>query len=437
MEIPLLQTSSDSDLLRSIVQEIVSSARRKKIELGSWTRLIDRLEPVHVGVLGSGVEVARRHPVEERTALTLWREYLEAIREAPVLTVCIDDADRLTAAGVGTLKTIAEAQTPLRVILVVAGGLELTRRLATHEFSPVARVFSGAMLDREAFTEEETRETLEPPLRGEPDAGSWTAEGVRRVHQLSHGYPYLVKCVAHATYRPRAVLDAGDVESAVPRTLEIAAPWLDREIPEASDGDIRAFVRIARFKKTHLTASEIGSLGVTSVYTKRLVKLEVLRHVAPGRYELRKAPAIAYYHEKRRHLERARFGPPQERTTKPSSSAASRTPPGLREPAPVGLTGTRTDAPAGVSFYARRCGRRAAPSRGPSMAARPRRPAWPPPGGWGRPQGTASWWRCFRAAGSLGPFGTPRRGPTPASGGGPAPRGSPPIAAACGWRAGP
>lgn len=303
VDIPLHQASSDADLLRSIVQEITSYVRRKRTEKAGWSRIIERLEQVHVSVLGSGVEVARRHPIEDRNALTMWRECLEAIREAPVLTICIDDADRLTAAGVGTLKTIAEAQVPLPVILVVAGGPELMRRLATHEFSPVARVFSGGMFDMDAFTEEETRDALESPLRGEPDAGAWTSEGVRRVHQLSHGYPYLVKCIAHAVYRPRATLDAAAVESAIPNALETAAPWLDRELPEASDGDIRAFVRIVRGTKTHLTASEIGYLGVNSVYTKRLVKLEVLRQVAPGRYELRKAPAIAYYHELRRKLE--------------------------------------------------------------------------------------------------------------------------------------
>ncbi len=302
VEIPLHQTSSDADLLRSIVQELHSAVRRRKEDRGRWRTALERLQSVNVSVLGTGVGVERSATDTSSNPLTLWRECLEALEGMATIAICIDDAERLNAAGVGTLKTIAESRSPVPVLLAVAAGPEMVRRLATHEFSPVARAFSGATFDMEAFSLTETREALEAALRPSHATGTWSDGAVRRIHDLSHGYPYLVKCLAHAAYRDETRLTEHDVERAVPLALETAAPWLERELSTASDGDIRAFVRIARSERDSLRSSEIIELGINSVYIGRLVKLGVLKKVAPGHYELHKAPVIAYYHELKRRL---------------------------------------------------------------------------------------------------------------------------------------
>lgn len=300
IEIPLRQTSTEGALLRALVEEVSSHARRRRAEGNKWAKALERLASVSVDVMGSGVSVERAAPSRDRNSLTLWSECLDALPRDTILTACIDDAEHLDEAGVGTLKTIAEARTPVPILLAVSAGPELMRRLATPEFSPVARAFSGATFDMEAFTPSETREALDAALKAPHATGRWHGEAARRIHELSHGYPYLVKCIASAAYRDVATMTEEDVNRAVPRALEIASPWLEREIPRASDGDIKAFVKIAKSERTSLKSSEIIELGINSAYIGRLLHLDVLKNVAPGHYELRKAPVVAYYHELKR-----------------------------------------------------------------------------------------------------------------------------------------
>jgi type II secretory pathway predicted ATPase ExeA len=303
VEIPLRETSSDADMLRSIVDEIRGLTARQRHHSRRWKSMFTRLSGAQLSVLGTGVGVQANPPSPPSTALSAWREALDALSDSPLVAICIDDAERLSEGGVGTLKTIAEAETPVPILLAVGAGPDFLRRLATHEFSPVARAFSGSTFDMEAFALLETKEALENPLRVKGAKGRWADDAIRRIHELSHGYPYLVKCLAAATYREGKVLQAADVVAAIPKALELGSAWLEREIPLASDGDIRAFVRLARTDRSSWKTADILSLGINSMYLVRLTKLEVLRKISPGRYELRKAPVIAFYHELKRRLE--------------------------------------------------------------------------------------------------------------------------------------
>lgn len=302
VEIPLHERSSDADLLDAIVEEIRSFARRNRSVSGRWRTLVSRLTSVQVSAFGAAVEVGSVPTPSPATALAAWRETLAALQGIRLVVICVDDAERLDAAGIGTLKTVAEAETPLPVLLVVGAGPEFLRRLATHEFSPVARAFSGAVFSMAALTIPETGEALAAPLRAAHASGRWTTAGVARIHELSAGYPYLVKCLAHAAYAEGEEMGRADVDRAVPRALEVAAPWLDQEIPEASDGDIRTFARLVRSGAGPWQSREILELGINSIYIGRLCRLEVLKKVGTGRYELRKAPVVALFHELRRKL---------------------------------------------------------------------------------------------------------------------------------------
>jgi hypothetical protein len=53
---------------------------------------------------------------------------------------------------IGILRTMAEANSPVPILLAVAGGPELREKLSQKDASPLLRVFSGAVFDIGALT---------------------------------------------------------------------------------------------------------------------------------------------------------------------------------------------------------------------------------------------------------------------------------------------
>lgn len=299
-EIQLRAHSSEDQLLASVVADLKRQLESRGGIAGRLKSWLDRLNSVNL--VGSGIGLAPKEAASPGNGLMLWRSLVDALEDVPFLVVCIDDAELLDSTGIGALKTIAESHSATPTILVVAGGVELSDRLAQKDASPIARIFSGSRFDIGEFSAAETKAALEAPVKKLGGSARWTPDGVREVQSLSHGYPYLVQCVASASYAEGGQLDANQVRQSVEGALKVASSWLERECSDASDEDIRAFARIAATHKTELRSSEITGLGIQSPYVGRLVKQKILKKISRGHYELRKAPVIAYYHALQRKI---------------------------------------------------------------------------------------------------------------------------------------
>jgi len=301
VEVPLRVPSSEAMLVHGIAEMVRGQVA---VQTGLNARMKQALERLNsVTVLGSGIGMTRAHPVSPSALLGVWKDALMVLGGLPLLCICVDDAELLKSGEIGILKTMVESDSPVPLLICVAGGPELLEKLSQREASPILRAFSGANFDIGQFTLEETREALEAPLRAAKGTARWEQKAVDTIQRLTHGYPYLVQCFAAATYREGQRLKEDDVEKAIPAALGLASSWLEREIPEASDEDIRAFAKIAGLGKSELRSADALRLGINHIYLSRLAKLCVLKRLARGHYELRKAPAIAYFHALRRGLD--------------------------------------------------------------------------------------------------------------------------------------
>ncbi len=300
VEVPLRVPSSEAMLVHGIAEMIAGQVDSQARLTGRMRKALESLSAI--SVLGTGLD---RTPIQSKSPsslLMVWKDALNALAELPILSISIDDAELLRAGEVGILKTMVETVSPVPILIQVAGGPELMDKLSRREDSPILRAFSGAVFDIGQFSPEETRQALEAPLEEFNATGRWETEAVRVLHHLTHGYPYLVQCFAAAAYRDGRRLGEVDVREAIPEALRLASSWLDRELTGASDEDVRAFAKIAGLGKVELRGSDFLRLGINSVYASRLTDLGVLKHAARGYYELRKAPAIAYFHALRRGL---------------------------------------------------------------------------------------------------------------------------------------
>jgi energy-coupling factor transporter ATP-binding protein EcfA2 len=303
VEVPLRAPHSpEGVLLSEIVGEIDRRVANRPVLRRRVRRAIASVQSVTVSAMGSGIELVRQAKTIPASPLSAWRQSLQGLSSEPGICICIDDADLLDQSGLGTLKTIAETDEDVPIFLAVAGGVELFERLSGREASPIARAFSGATYDVGEFAVDETRQALEGPLTQRRLKVSWTPQGISTVHRLSHGNPYLVQCLAHAAYQASGMIDGPDVDAALSTALRTASAWLDREYAQLSDEDIRSFAKIAEAGVTTIRAAEMTRLGVPPLYIRRLTKAGVLRRLARGHYELRRAPVIAYYHALKRGL---------------------------------------------------------------------------------------------------------------------------------------
>jgi hypothetical protein len=111
-----------------------------------------------------------------------------------------------------------------------------------------------------------------------------------------------LQCFAAAAYRETGRIREEDVQRATTGALQLASSSLERELPEASDEDIRAFAKIAMSGKIEFRSSDALRMGINHIYLSRLAAQGVLKRLARGHYELRMAPAIAYFYALRRGM---------------------------------------------------------------------------------------------------------------------------------------
>ncbi len=291
----LSRTTNDQELYRILAESLVDEVEKRKT---FFQKIGDRASGVNtVSFAQFYVDFSKTQ--DKKSEFFQWQTSVRSLNNASLIIIEIDDADYLSVEAISELKTITEQATHVPILLVVSGGAEFDKKLVS-EFSPIARIFSGASFNIGEFSLEETREVLELPLRNETT--KWTNEAIQQVHKLSRGYPYLVQCLASASYMENQQIEKTHVTDALPRALEMGRPWFENELADASDYDIISFAKMAQSGKTELKSTEITDLGISAVYIGRLVRLKVIEKVNRGRYAIIKAPIIAQYHLVKRRL---------------------------------------------------------------------------------------------------------------------------------------
>lgn len=294
----LSRETNETELYQVLVEDTIDKVNRRKNLI---QKLISNYKAKSIAVPSIlEIEIENINDIAGQTPYHKFKTILNNINNADYLLIQIDDADYLTKNAIGELKTISEEQGKTPIVLVISGGIEFEQRLV-NEYSPVSRIFSGASFNLGAFKREETQEVLENPLANEDTR--WSGEGIDKVHELSGGYPYLVQCIAHASYEEHTQIGKDKVTGQLQNALSLGKPWLSHTIETASDEDIRCFLRVINLNKLKFTSAEMTSAGVASPYIGRLVKLKIIDQISRGRYQLVQPPIIAYYHALERGIE--------------------------------------------------------------------------------------------------------------------------------------
>lgn len=292
----LSRTTNDEELYRILVESLVDEIERRKTSFEKVTEKASTVKSISFAQFQVAFSIRKG----ERSEFSRWQTAVRALKNTELVIIEIDDADYLSVEAISELKTIVEHTTHVPLLVVVSGGADFNKKLV-NDFSPIARVFSGAAFNIGEFSQEETREVLELPLKNE--ATRWTQDAIQTVHKLSKGYPYLVQCLASASYTENREIEKKYVVDALKQALDIGKPWFENELVDASDNDIISFAKIADSGKTTLKSTEITTdLGISPIYIGRLVKLKVIEKINRGRYTLIKAPIIAQYHLLKRGL---------------------------------------------------------------------------------------------------------------------------------------
>ncbi len=292
----LSKTTSDNELYQIITEDLVEEINHRK-------NIVDKAKDIAKTITSAKafeIEFTISEEFKQKSAFHKWRTLIRTLKGVEFILVAIDDADNLSHEALGELKTIIEEQNATPVILVVSGGIEFESKLV-EEYSPIARVFSGASFNLGEFTLEETKEVLEKPLKNNPTV-RWTNDGILEVQTLSRGYPYLVQCLAHASFIENGTIDRKRVADSLDAALKLGSPWLNHELKSASDTDIGCFLKIIDLNLDILKNSDMAKVGVQPVYIGRLVKLKVVEQISRGRYKLIKPPIVAFYHSLKRGL---------------------------------------------------------------------------------------------------------------------------------------
>jgi len=290
------RTTNDEEMYRMLNEELSSAFEVRKNWFQKMKSAGRHLEMVNLSWLRVKIPAD-----SQESPYLLWKSNLRnLVGIEDYVLVAIDDADFLSVEAIGELKTIVEDAGPVPVLLVVSGGTMFEQRLV-DAYSPVARIFSGASFNIGKLDPEETREVLEKPLQGEQTA--WDTKAINEIHKLTGGYPYLIQCLASASYRKDERITEKDVRSRVHDAIEIGKSWLNHEIPNASDQDIISFIKITRLDKGILQSADMLKAGIQAVYVGRLVRQGILRKISRGRYELQKSPIIAEFEKLKRSLQ--------------------------------------------------------------------------------------------------------------------------------------
>ncbi|HLD87210.1 MAG TPA: ATP-binding protein [Candidatus Nanoarchaeia archaeon] len=291
----LARTTNDQELYSILNEELKQQVEKRKNllqRIGSTSKNLGS-----VAAFGFSIDISQKDSTTSQ--YRLWRALVESLNNVKLIFIAIDDADFLSLEAIGELKTIVEEMSKTPILLTISGFMDFEEKLV-DKYSPVARIFSGANFNIGRFSLEETTEVLNKPLDGENT--KWTKEGIAAVHKVSGGYPYLVQCIASASYGENQTLTEKNVNVNIKKAVDIGKSWLDHEIPAASDQDVVSFARIAKLDKDILQSTEISKVGVSPPYIGRLVKLKILKQIRRGRYGVEKSPMIATFELLKRGL---------------------------------------------------------------------------------------------------------------------------------------
>ncbi|GEM_PF-1702540 len=295
---PLSKTTSDSELYQIITESVIEEALQKATLLEKMKSAAKSVSAIKIPNV---VELQTQNKDADKSPYYKWRSIVRNIRDVDYILIAIDDADYLSIEALGNLKSIVEGQNDTPVLLVVSGGIEFEQRLV-NDYSPIARIFSGASFNLGEFTPDETKEVVEKPVEG--TGTRWSEAAISELQKLSRGYPYLVQCLASASYLENAEITQERVSGSLHAALDIGKPWLNNELRAASDIDIESFMKISALNSETIKSSEMGRLGVSAPYIGRLVQQGIIEKLSRGRYKLKKSPIIALYHTLKRGLAR-------------------------------------------------------------------------------------------------------------------------------------
>ena len=287
------RTTNDEELYRFLTEELIAAIESRKNFI---ERLLGkRIENIDLKV----IELKIGSDLREKSPYQIWKSYLNKLRDVDYVLIAIDDADFLSVEAIGELKSIVEDIGPIPILLVISGGIQFEGKLV-DDYSPVARIFSGASFNIGKLDQSETKEVLEKPLVTEKTR--WDAQSVSEIYKLTGGYPYLIQCLAKASYTENATITKKHVRAHIKDAIDIGKSWLNHEIPNASDQDVLSFVKITQLEKNVFQSVDMASVGIQSVYIGRLVKLGIIKKISRGRYELQKSPIIAEFEKLKRDL---------------------------------------------------------------------------------------------------------------------------------------
>ncbi len=291
----LARTTNDQELYLLLNEELIQQVEKRK-------NLIDKIRNTARCVTGMGafnfsLDITKEK--NSRSQYHRWKENIECLKNVGLILIALDDADWLSIEAIGELKTIVEEISHVPILLTISGFIDFEEKLV-DKYSPVARIFSGANFNIGRFTLEETKEVLSKPLTGEKTF--WAEEAIVAVQKVTGGYPYLIQCIASASYLENQTITKDGVESNIKNAVRIGQSWLDHEIPDASDQDVISFARIAKLNKDVVQSTEIGRVGVSPPYVGRLVQLNILKKLRRGKYSVEKSPMIATFELLKRDL---------------------------------------------------------------------------------------------------------------------------------------
>ncbi len=283
----LSKTTSDTELYQLLTETVEE-------KIGQGKNILEKLSAnIKTAKIPQVAEFGFDAHWKEKTPYFKWASFVQNVRNISFILVTLDDADYLSKEALSELKTIVEGRNNTPILLVVSGGVEFEERLV-EDYSPISRIFSGASFNLGEFTLDETREVLAKPVSNTPT--KWSEDAILEVQAMSRGYPFLVQCIASASYVEGGEITADRVKNAHKAALDIGKPWFSHELELASDNDILSFLKIIKINKPILKSSDMQNAGVSAPYIGRLVQIKVLKKVSRGRYSVQKAPMIAYYH---------------------------------------------------------------------------------------------------------------------------------------------
>lgn len=291
----LARTTNDQELYKLLNEELNRQVERRK-------NLIEKIKTAsksveRISAFGFGLSSPKKDV--ESSSYHRWRENVENLKNVKLILIALDDADFLSIEAVGELKTIVEEMSDTPILLTISGFMDFEEKLV-DKYSPVARIFSGANFNIGRFSIDETKEVLTKPLLNEKT--EWTEDAISALQKMTSGYPYLVQCVASASYIENGQINDEIVKGSVKNAVNIGKSWLDHEIPAASDQDVISFAKITSLNKDVMQSTEISNVGVSPPYIGRLVKLKILKQIRRGRYSLEKSPMIAIFEKLKRGL---------------------------------------------------------------------------------------------------------------------------------------